>query len=437
MFVRVQASLAAGEVYLLDDTNFDTFTSKYEVVMVDFYADWCRFCVMLRPVIEQASVLLAETGTTNGVFAKVDCESPASVKVKERYGISKFPTLKLFRYGHALKFEYRGERSPQAMEQYILELLKTSLVEVHSEPELQDQMKRKSTAVVGRYLDTDEQAIAVFRDVAQRLRDSCTFVLFQGSPGAPQLAHIVNGQTQATFSGDHTNTDAVLTWADELCNPLVRELTFENGEALTEEGLPFLILFHAPDDKESVALFKSVVAERFKHEKVNINFVTADGAKFVHPLHVMGKTSADLPILAADTFKHMFLFRRFANIAKPGKLERFIADLHSGKLHYEFHNGPMNPNEDKDDEEQSTTPSPAPETEKPLTLKDKVEAAQEIKQEIKEALISAEASRQATTPEPAHDEDDDPHKPVPVRSVVKKLMPSEHRYSFAKNREDL
>jgi endoplasmic reticulum resident protein 44 len=31
---------------------------------------------------------------------------------------------------------------------------------------------------------------------------------------------------------------------------MVREITFENGEELTEEGLPFLILFYDPNNLE-------------------------------------------------------------------------------------------------------------------------------------------------------------------------------------------
>jgi endoplasmic reticulum resident protein 44 len=31
-------------------------------------------------------------------------------------------------------------------------------------------------------------------------------------------------------------------------SPMVREITFQNGEALTEEGLPFLILFYDPNN---------------------------------------------------------------------------------------------------------------------------------------------------------------------------------------------
>ena len=40
--------------------------------------------------------------------------------------------------------------------------------------------------------------------------------------------------------------DEFSVWAADKCTPLVREITFENAEELTEEGLPFLILFHNP-----------------------------------------------------------------------------------------------------------------------------------------------------------------------------------------------
>jgi hypothetical protein len=36
--------------------------------------------------------------------------------------------------------------------------------------------------------------------------------------------------------------DEFSIWAADKCTPLVREITFENAEELTEEGLPFLIL---------------------------------------------------------------------------------------------------------------------------------------------------------------------------------------------------
>lgn len=111
-----------------------------------------------------------------------------------------------------------------------------------------------------------------------------------------------------TFEGEINNFDSVKEWAEEHCSPMVREITFENGEELTEEGLPFLIMFHAPDDHDSVREFAQVVKSRLPKERGNINFITADGHKFAHPLRHLGKTKKDLPVLAFDTFKHMYVF---------------------------------------------------------------------------------------------------------------------------------
>jgi len=111
-----------------------------------------------------------------------------------------------------------------------------------------------------------------------------------------------------TFEGEINNFDSVKEWAVEHCSPMVREITFENGDELTEEGLPFLIMFHAPDDHDSVREFAQVVKSRLPKERGNINFITADGHKFAHPLRHLGKTKKDLPVLAFDTFKHMYVF---------------------------------------------------------------------------------------------------------------------------------
>ena len=42
-----------------------------------------------------------------------------------------------------------------------------------------------------------------------------------------------------------------------------------------------------------------------------INAVHADGLKFSHPLNHLGKSIADLPLLAIDSFRHMYLYPEF------------------------------------------------------------------------------------------------------------------------------
>ena len=61
--------------------------------------------------------------------------------------------------------------------------------------------------------------------------------------------------------------DEISIWATDKCTPLVREITFENAEELTEEGLPFLILFHAPEDNESIKKFTDHVQKHLIEDK--------------------------------------------------------------------------------------------------------------------------------------------------------------------------
>ena len=61
--------------------------------------------------------------------------------------------------------------------------------------------------------------------------------------------------------------DEFSIWASDKCTPLVREITFENAEELTEEGLPFLILFHSPDDNESIKKYTDVVQTQLLEDK--------------------------------------------------------------------------------------------------------------------------------------------------------------------------
>jgi len=72
-----------------------------------------------------------------------------------------------------------------------------------------------------------------------------------------------------------------------------------------------------------------------------VNFLTADGIKFAHPLHHLGKHKDDLPVIVIDSFKHMYQFPDHKNYRNHEHLKDFIEDLYSGKLHREYHLGPQ------------------------------------------------------------------------------------------------
>lgn len=85
-------------------------------------------------------------------------------------------------------------------------------------------------------------------------------VVFRPDHATPETEH-------ETYNGSLNVFDELNIWLTDKCVPLVREITFENAEELTEEGLPFLILFHKPEDLDSVKLYKEIVLQELISEK--------------------------------------------------------------------------------------------------------------------------------------------------------------------------
>lgn len=334
----------------LNSENLDMTLASNELVFINFYAEWCRFSNILQPIFDEAADKVKEAFPDGGrvVMGKVDCDRESSVA--SRFHISKYPTLKIIRNGQPTKREYRGARTVEAFTEFVKKQLEDPIKEFHHLKDL-EKLDTKKRVVVGYFDRRDMPEYNMFRRVATNLKEDCVFhagfgdtVSAMHPPGHPIIVFrpdvAVSDANDETFTGNMNNFDELNIWVQEKCVPLVREITFENAEELTEEGLPFLILFHAPDDFQSIKDYKAVIESQLMSEKQNINFLTADGKRFAHPLHHLGKSQSDLPLIAIDSFRHMYLFPSFKDMYAPGKLKQFLSDLYSGKLHREFHYGP-------------------------------------------------------------------------------------------------
>ncbi len=78
------------------DSDFDSqVLNADQVVLVDFWADWCAPCRMIAPVVEE---LAAELG---GRVKIVKMDIDANPDVPSRLGIMSIPTLIIFKSGKA------------------------------------------------------------------------------------------------------------------------------------------------------------------------------------------------------------------------------------------------------------------------------------------------------------------------------------------------
>lgn len=182
----------------------------------------------------------------------------------------------------------------------------------------------------------------------------------------------------------------------------------------------------------------------------NINFLIADGKKFAHPLQHLDKTLDDLPIIAIDSFRHMYLFPDYNDMFKPGKLQSFVNDLHSGKLHQEFHYGP-------DSSSEKESEKSAKSVEEIATLDQKTEQSKDAPPEVqgKESRKSEKSAEKSVPSEkktvqsaessgiPSGNDRKSSEKSIdnripdadetPPDSTFVKLAPSEKRYTLVRN----
>ena len=78
----------------VDESNFDQTVLKADKpVLVDFWATWCKPCVMIAPILDE----LADEYGDRISFVKLDIDQ--NQKVAAKYKVMSIPTLIIFKNG--------------------------------------------------------------------------------------------------------------------------------------------------------------------------------------------------------------------------------------------------------------------------------------------------------------------------------------------------
>jgi len=77
----------------VNEASFDKVIGSGQLVLVDFWATWCRPCQMMGPVMDE----LANEYDGRAIIAKVNAEENEALCA--RFGITNIPNMKLFKNG--------------------------------------------------------------------------------------------------------------------------------------------------------------------------------------------------------------------------------------------------------------------------------------------------------------------------------------------------
>ena len=82
-----------GKAIEITDANFDEIIATDQMVMVDFWAEWCGPCKMIGPLVEE----LAGDFEGKAVIGKLDVQENS--QIPSRIGVRNIPTLLFFKNG--------------------------------------------------------------------------------------------------------------------------------------------------------------------------------------------------------------------------------------------------------------------------------------------------------------------------------------------------
>jgi putative thioredoxin len=200
--------------FVLDvtETTFEYEVIEYSQnipVLVDFWAEWCRPCKVLSPLLEK----IAAEGRGSIRLAKVDVDYNKNLSI--RYGIRTIPTVKAFMKGQVVA-EFSGVQSEPKLREFIRTIA----------PSPTDLSVEKGFSLIG--MNNWQEAENIFREVLIQDENSSKGLLgllisFTGQGKSQEAAELLR-----IFPASHEFTTA------ELLKPLVE--AYQQADNLTIPG---------------------------------------------------------------------------------------------------------------------------------------------------------------------------------------------------------
>ena len=109
----------------LTTENFQTTIMENDMVVIDFWAEWCGPCKMFGPTYEKVS-----ENHEGVVFAK--CNTESQQEIAGQFGIQSIPTLAIMR-DEILLFSQSGAIPESALEDLVTKAKELDMAEVHAQ----------------------------------------------------------------------------------------------------------------------------------------------------------------------------------------------------------------------------------------------------------------------------------------------------------------
>ncbi|XP_075371272.1 protein disulfide-isomerase A2 [Mycteria americana] len=328
-------------VLVLHEHNFARALSEHQLLLVEFYAPWCGHCQRLAPAFAQAAAALRnESGLAR--LGKVDATAQGALA--NEFGITSYPTLKLFRDGNRTHpLAYTGRMDAEGIVRWMRRRAGPSATLLQDAATAAAFVGSQDLVVVGFFKDLGSEAAQAFYEVAGEVVD----VSF-GVAEAAELfqAYGLSADTICLFKKfDEGRTDfpvdpargldaAELTRLLRIHSlELVMEFTNETSDRIFSAKIPHhMLLFLNKSAAAQLALrdgFRAA-AGTFRGE---VLFVVVDVTGYgADVLPFFGLTPADAPTLRLVKMENNRKYRMDQDVFSDTAIRTFIQAVLDGKV---------------------------------------------------------------------------------------------------------
>ncbi|KAM6407663.1 protein disulfide-isomerase A2 [Rhynochetos jubatus] len=328
-------------VLVLHEHNFDRALSEHPLLLVEFYAPWCGHCQRLAPAFAKAAAALRNESVP-AWLGKVDATT--QVALANEFGITSYPTLKLFRDGNRTHpLAYTGRMDTEGIVRWLQRRAVPSATLLQDAATAAAFVGSQDLVVVGFFKDLGSEAAQVFYEVAGEVVD----VPF-GVVEAAELfkAYGLSNDTVCLFKKfDEGRTDFPVDPAQGLdaaeltrllrvhSLELVMEFTNETSEQIFGAKIPHHMLLFLNKSSSAQLMLRDgfrAAAGAFRGE---VLFVVVDVAGYgADVLPFFGLTPAEAPTLRLVKMDNNRKYRMDQDAFSDTAIRAFVQAVLDGKV---------------------------------------------------------------------------------------------------------